>query len=85
MSALTAAQARVGSALDRLEQALRTPAGLAAPPDQDLRLECEQLRRELAAAIARADRLAAVLSEAEGRVDGAIDRIDELSGSRIAP
>ena len=80
MSALTAAQVRVGSALDRLEQALRAPAGLA-----DLRLECEQLRRELAAAIARAERLAAVLGEVEGRVDVAIDRIDDLSGSRVAP
>ena len=84
MPVLTAAQARAGSALDRLEQALRAPAGVAAQPDQDLRLECERLRRELAAAIARAERLAAVLGEVEGRVDGAIDRIDELSGSRAA-
>lgn len=82
MSALNAAQARLGMAVERLEQALQ-----AAPavPGDELRQECERLQRELAAATERADRLAAVLAEIEGRVEGAIDRIDELSGSRVTP
>ncbi|MGD9507825.1 MAG: hypothetical protein AB7I59_24915 [Geminicoccaceae bacterium] len=83
MSALTAAQARVGTALERLELALRLATDDTAEPD--LRAECERLRRELAAANERVERLGAALSEVESRVAGAIERVDELTGSRTAP
>jgi hypothetical protein len=85
MSALTAAQAKVGTALERLEQALRLAPGTEGPAEPDLRAECERLRHELAAANERVERLSAALSEVEGRVEGAIERVDELTGSRTAP
>jgi hypothetical protein len=85
MSALTAAQARVGTALERLEQALRLTAAEYGSPEADLRLECGRLRRELAAANERVERLSAALREVESRVEGAIERVDALTGSRAAP
>lgn len=67
----------MGTALARLERAL-TEVSVA-----DGQQECERLRRELSTANERADRLAAVLGEVEGRVEGAIDRVDELAGNRV--
>ncbi|MFO1049457.1 MAG: hypothetical protein U1E52_16380 [Geminicoccaceae bacterium] len=75
MSALTTAEARMGTALARLEHALTEAS--------DGHEERERLRRELSSANERADRLAAVLGEIEDRVDGAMDRVDELAGSRV--
>jgi hypothetical protein len=85
MSALTAAQARVGTALERLEHALRIAPAAEGASETDLRTECERLRRELTAANERVERLSAALSEVESRVEGAIERVDELTGSRTAP
>ena len=85
MSALTAAQARVGEALERLEQALRTAPAADGASEADLRMECERLHREMTAANERVERLSAALSEVESRVEGAIERVDELTGSRTAP
>lgn len=85
MSALTAAQARVGAALERLELVLSLAPALDGAADTDLRAECDRLRRELAAANERVERLSAALSEVESRVEGAIDRVDALAGSRTAP
>ena len=82
MSALRAAEARAGSALDRLELALRGRA--AGGEGSDLAQECEQLRRELAAANERADRLRELVAQAEERIEDAIDRVDELA-SGTAP
>ena len=49
-----------------------------------LRQECEALRRDLAAANERSQRLSAIVSQVEGRIDGAIERVDELAGSGTA-
>lgn len=88
MSALSAAEARASSALERLEAVIggggrgesHAPAMLERDCEQ-LRQECDALRRELAAANERSDRLAALVTQVEGRLDGAIDRVDELAGS----
>lgn len=77
MSALTTAEARMGTALARLERALTNASAV------DGQQECGRLRRELSTANERADRLAAVLGEIENRVEGAMDRVDELAGSRV--
>ena len=82
---MTAAQARVGTALERLEQALRRAPATDGSPEPDPHLECERLRRELAAANERVERLSAALNEIESRVEGAIGRVDELTGGRTAP
>ena len=65
------------TALARLERALTEAAGV------DGHQERERLCRELSTANERADRLAAVLGEIENRVEGAMDRVDELAGSRV--
>ena len=85
MSALTTAQMRVGTALERLELALRPVPAAYSPADTDLRAECERLRRELAAANARVERLDAALSEVESRVGRAIDQVDALTGGKVVP
>ena len=77
MSALRAAEARAGSALDRLELALRARA--TGGDGTGLAQECEQLRRELPAPNERADRLRELLSQAEERIEDAIDRVDEIA------
>ena len=92
MSALTVAEGRATAALSKLEQALatRSPAG----PDHErddlerdrdlLRGECDTLRRQLAAAEERGARLAAIVVQVEGRLDGAITQLDELTGEQGA-
>jgi len=92
MSALTVAEERATSALSKLERALatRSPAG----PDHErddlerdrdlLRVECDTLRRQLAAAEERGARLAAIVGQVEGRLDGAITQLDELTGEQGA-
>jgi chromosome segregation ATPase len=85
MSALTTAQTRMGTALARLELALRPVSAADSLADTDLRAECERLRRELAAANARVERLNAALSEVESRVGRAIDQVDALTGSKVVP
>ena len=92
MSALTVAEERATSALSKLERALatRSPAG----PDYErddlerdrdlLRGECDTLRRQLAAAEERGARLAAIVGQVEGRLDGAITQLDELTGEQGA-
>ncbi len=96
MSALTVAEGRATSALSRLEQVLaRRTAGVpAAEPDLErmalerdcelLREECDALRRQLAAAEARSATLAAIVAQVEGRLDGAITQLDELTGEQGA-
>jgi hypothetical protein len=85
MSALTTAQTRMGTALARLELALRPVSAADSLADTDLRAECERLRRELAAANARVERLNAALSEVESRVGRAIDQVDALTGGKVVP
>ena len=67
----------MGTALARLERALTEAPGAGGHQERD------RLRRELSTATERADRLAAVLGEIENRVEGAMDRVDELAGSRV--
>lgn len=94
MTSLTEAEHRVLQALSRVERGLQAkgpsiPA--EAPRDetarvaiedecQRLRQENEALRHELAALQAHRARLVAVVDEVEGRLEGAIDQIDELAG-----
>ncbi len=56
------------------------PSAVERDCDQ-LRQECEALRRDLAAANERSQRLSEIVSQVEGRIDGAIERVDELTGS----
>lgn len=96
MSALTVAEERATSALRKLELALarRAPGTQPAAPDQEraalerdcelLRAECDTLRRQLAAAEERCVRLAAIVEQVEGRLDGAITQLDELTGEQGA-
>ena len=96
MSALTVAEERATSALSKLERALatRSPAALPAGPDHErddlerdrdlLRVECDTLRRQLAAAEERSARLEAIVGQVEGRLDGAITQLDELTGEQGA-
>lgn len=96
MSALTVAEERATSALSRLELLLARRSPGAAPADQDLgraalerdcellRVECDTLRRQLAAAEERAARLAAMVEQVEGRLDGAIAQLDEMTGEQGA-
>lgn len=95
MSAINRAEKRASAALDRLEAMLRALTAEAPPgeegitlaqaePERDrdeLRAECEQLRRELAAANRRNDQLAAAVEQADERLDDAITRIDIMAGS----
>jgi hypothetical protein len=90
MSALSAAEERAISALTRLEAALRNMggggAGVAverAALERDcelLRVECDTLRRRLAGVDERGAKLASIIEQAEGRLDGAITQLDELAG-----
>ena len=91
MSALNAAEGRAISALSRLEAALRGMGGAVAAGaaleraalERDcelLRVECDTLRRKLASADEREARLAAIVEQVEGRLDGAITQLDELAG-----
>lgn len=96
MSALTVAEGRATSALSRLEQVLarRVSGAPAGDPDAErvalerdcelLREECDTLRRQLAAAEERGARLAAIVAQVEGRLDGAITQLDELTGEQGA-
>jgi chromosome segregation ATPase len=96
MSALTVAEERATSALRKLELVLarRAPGTQPAAPDQEraalehdcelLRAECDTLRRQLAAAEERSARLAAIVEQVEGRLDGAITQLDELTGEQGA-
>jgi uncharacterized membrane protein YccC len=91
MSALGSAEERAKAAIGRLEAALRgiggdgDPAGAAlerATLERDcelLRAECDTLRRRLAGIDERDARLAAIVGQVEGRLDGAITRLDELA------
>ena len=45
-----------------------------------LRVECDTLRRRLAGVDERDARLAAIVEQVEGRLDGAITQLDELAG-----
>ena len=93
MSALSAAEARANGALQRLEQALSARAGRGSAEDQVtlerdcelLRQECDALRRELDVANQRSERLTSIVSQVEGRIDGAIERVDELAGTGATP
>jgi Domain of unknown function (DUF4164) len=93
MSALSAAEMRASGALQRLEQALSARVGRGAAEDQVslerdyelLREECDALRRDLAAANQRSQRLTLIVSEVEGRIDGAIERVDELAAPGASP
>jgi chromosome segregation ATPase len=94
MTSLNAAEDRARSALSRLEQALHglASAERAADPraaleraalERDcelLRAECDRLRRDLAGLRERHARLAAVVEEVEGRLDGAVTQLEELAG-----
>ncbi|MFZ1426230.1 MAG: hypothetical protein WAS21_05630 [Geminicoccaceae bacterium] len=96
MSALTVAEERATSALRKLELVLarRSPGAQPAASDQEraalerdcelLRAECDTLRRQLAAAEERSARLAAIVEQVEGRLDGAITQLDELTGEQGA-
>ena len=92
MSALTVAEERATSALSKLEQALATRSPAAPDHERDdlerdrdlLRGECDTLRRQLAAAEERGARLAAIVGQVEGRLDGAITQLDELTGEQGA-
>ena len=44
-----------------------------------LRAECDTLRRRLAGFDERGARLAAIVEQVEGRLDGAITQLDELA------
>ena len=89
MSALRAAEARANGVLERLEQALRVRATGGAAADgaalerecAELRQQCASLRRDLAAAAERAQRLDHVVTQAEERIDEAIERVDGLTGA----
>lgn len=93
MSALRAAEARASGALERLAQALSAKAGRGIAEDpltlergcELLRQECDVLRRDLAAANERSQRLTSLVMQVEDRIDGAIERVDELAGSGPAP
>jgi hypothetical protein len=93
MSALMAAEARAIGALQRLERVLaaragRTATGEAAVLERDcelLRQECDALRRALEAAHERSARLTTIVAQVEGRIDDAIERVDELAGSGAQP
>jgi hypothetical protein len=91
MSALSAAQARVDGALERLERAVRASPGTTGAPSplardcEALRLECDDLRQKLAAADRRSQQLGAIVTQVEDRIDGAIRRVDELTGTGGAP
>lgn len=93
MSALMAAEARAIGALQRLEQVLairsaRVGAGDQAVLERDcelLRQECDTLRRALEAAHERSARLTSIVAQVEGRIDDAIERVDELAGSGAPP
>jgi hypothetical protein len=94
MSALSVAEERALAAVSRLETVLTALAAgdRAGDPraaleratlERDcelLRAECDTLRRQLAGVQERGDRLAVVVDEAQGRLDGAIARLDELAG-----
>ena len=88
MSAVSVAEQRAWSALQRLEQALR-PGGTAGSVEDQatlerdcelLRQECDSLRRELASVQESRDRVVHVVAEVEGRLDGAINRLGRLAG-----
>jgi SMC interacting uncharacterized protein involved in chromosome segregation len=93
MSALSAAEARASGALQRLERALSARSGHGVADDQAtierdcelLRQECDALRRDLDAANQRSERLTSIVAEVEGRIDGAIERVDDLAGSGATP
>jgi chromosome segregation ATPase len=96
MSALSVAEKRALSALDRVEAVLarRTAAGPSggtqaaaaeerATLERDcelLRVECDALRRQLGGVQERGDRLAAAVDRAQSRLDAAIGQLDELAG-----
>jgi chromosome segregation ATPase len=88
MSAVSVAEQRAWSALQRLEQALGggRPAGGAeeqAVLERDcelLRQECDSLRRELESVQQRRERAADVVAQVEGRLEGAIDQLGKLAG-----
>jgi chromosome segregation ATPase len=94
MASLNVAEDRARTALGRLERALHglASADRAADPraaleraalERDcelLRAECDRLRRDLAGLDERHARLAAVVEEVEGRLDGAVTQLDELAG-----
>lgn len=96
MSALTVAEERAAAALSKLERALaaRSPGEPSTEQAHDrdtlerdcelLRAECDTLRRQLAVAEERSARLAAIVGQVEGRLDGAITQLDEMTGERGA-
>lgn len=84
MSLLNRSEARALTALGRLERALQARAAHRPPEageaeQERLRRECEALRQEIAGLRARQERLVAVVDEVEGRLEGAIDQLDELA------
>ena len=85
---MSTAEERALSALSRIETALRggaVDAGMAlerATLERDcelLRVECDTLRRRLAGVDERGAKLAAIVGQVEGRLDGAITQLDELA------
>jgi hypothetical protein len=88
MSALSLAEERARSALQRLEQVLRGGTRGDAAEDQAtlardcelLRQECDSLRRELAVAQDNRHRAACIVDQVELRLDGAIQRLGDLAG-----
>ena len=88
MSAISLAEERAWSALQRLEQALRggtqgDTSGDQATLERDcelLRQECDSLRRELAVAQDNRHRAAGIVDQVELRLDGAIQRLGDLAG-----
>jgi hypothetical protein len=94
MSALSVAEKRALSALDRLETVLAKRAATGPSGDTQaaaveratlerdcelLRVECDTLRRQLGGVQERGDRLAAVVERAQSRLDAAIGQLDELA------
>ena len=88
MSAVSVAEQRASSALQRLEQVLGAGGTAGRVEDQAtlerdcelLRQECDSLRRELASVQESRDRVVHVVAEVEGRLDGAINRLGRLAG-----
>jgi len=93
MSAIDQAQARLDTALDRLERALaarreRDSTAVGEPAlegeVEGLRDECRELRERLAAAETRHARLMEAMVAMGGRLDVAIAELDGLMQDRAA-
>ena len=89
MSPFEKAQLRLDQALARLEQALAQDVPLGGSGEtslspqlngevRELRADCEALRRQLEANTERHVRLQAVIGEVSGRLDLAINELDDL-------